>query len=123
MTETPKTRDLVATLRDALQAMEAELGLMRGRASRRLTPKRRACGRHPAPGALRQEEAAAVGIDMVIDAATELLQAVTNLESALPDAQADMEMLEAEMEDDEDMTPDDASADSPDRRRSTTSLA
>jgi hypothetical protein len=51
---------------------------------------------------LRREEAAAVGIEMVIDDATELLQAFNNLASALPDAQADVETLEAEIEDDQD---------------------
>jgi hypothetical protein len=38
---------------------------------------------------------------MVIDAATELLQAFSNLELALPDAQADVGTLEAAIEDNE----------------------
>jgi hypothetical protein len=44
-------------------------------------------------------EDTSVGIDMVIDAATELLQAFHNLESALPDAQAEVDILEEELED------------------------
>jgi hypothetical protein len=101
MTETNQPRVLVATLRDALQKIESELGLTRGGVDEIDTQAARLREGITALSALRQEEAAAVGIDMVIDAATELLQAFSNLESALPDAQADVETLEAEREDNE----------------------
>jgi uncharacterized phage infection (PIP) family protein YhgE len=102
MPEQHHARTLVATLRDALQEIEEELGLMRESVDELDAQAARLREGIAALSALRQEETAAVGIDMVIDAATELLQAFTNLASALPDAQADMVLLEAEMEDDED---------------------
>jgi hypothetical protein len=52
-------------------------------------------------GALRQREATAVGIDMVVDAAAEFLGAFRELESGLLDAQADVDTLAAAMADDE----------------------
>ena len=102
MTETNRIRTLVATLRDALQEIESELGLTRegvdaiGQEAVRLRESLAALG------ALRRREGAAVGIDMVIAAAVALLQAFDDLELALPDAQADVETLEAEREDNED---------------------
>jgi hypothetical protein len=101
MTETNRTRILVATLRSALQEIESALGLTQegvdaiGQEAVRL---REGLG---ALGALRRREDTAVGIDMVIDAAVALLQAFQDLELALPDAQADVETLEAEMEDED----------------------
>ena len=102
MTETNRTRTLAATLRDALQEIDAELGLMREGIDEIAAQAARLREGLAALGALRQDEIAAVGIDMVIDAATELLQVCNDLEAALPDAQADVETLEAEMEDDQD---------------------
>jgi uncharacterized phage infection (PIP) family protein YhgE len=102
MTEQHQARPLLTTLRDALQAMDAELERMREGIDEIDAQAARLREGLAALGALRQEETAAVGIDMVIDAVTELLQVVNDLESALPDAQADVETLEAEMEDDQD---------------------
>jgi hypothetical protein len=102
MTETNRTRTLVATLRDALHEIESALGLTRegvdaiGQEAVRLREGLAALG------ALQRREDTSVGIDMVIDAAVELLQAFSNLDMALPDAQADVETLEAEMEGSED---------------------
>jgi hypothetical protein len=102
MTETNRRRILVATLREALQEIDSELGLTRegvdaiGQEAVRLREGLAALG------ALRRQEDTAVGIDMVIDAAVALLQAVHDLELALPDAQGDVETLEAEREDNED---------------------
>ena len=101
MTETNRIRTLVATLRDALQEIESELGLTRegvdaiGQEAVRLREGLAALG------ALRRREDTAVGIDMVIDAAVALLQAFRDLELALPDAQGDVETLEAEREDED----------------------
>ena len=101
MTETNRIRTLVATLREALHEIESALGLTRegvdaiGQEAVRLREGLAALG------ALRRREDAAVGIDMVIDAAVALLQAFQDLKLALPDAQADMETLEAEREDED----------------------
>jgi hypothetical protein len=101
MTETNRIRILVATMRSALQEIEAELELTRegvdaiGQEAVRLREGLAALG------ALRRREDAAVGIDMVIDAAVALLQAFHDLEMALPDAQTDVETLEAEREDED----------------------
>jgi len=102
MTETNRIRTLVATLRDALEEIESELGLTREGVDAIGNEAVRLREGLAALGALRRREDAAVGIDMVIDAAVALLQAVHDLEMALPDAQADVETLEAEMEDNED---------------------
>ena len=102
MTEQHQTRPLLATLRDALQEMDAELERMREGIDAIDAQAARPREGLAALGALRQDEIAAVGIDMVIDAVTELLQVVNDLEAALPDAQADVETLEAEMEDEQD---------------------
>ena len=102
MTEQPQIRPLVATLRDALHELDAELERMREGLDAIDAQAARLRESIAALGALRQDETAAVGIDMVIDAVTELLQACNDLEAALPDAQADVETLEAEMEDDQD---------------------
>src|SRR4029450_7364336 len=101
MTGTNRIRTLVATLREALQEIESELGLTRegvdaiGQEAVRLREGLAALG------ALRRREDTAVGIDMVIDAAMALLQAFQDLELVLPDAQADLETLEAEREDED----------------------
>src|SRR5687767_499638 len=102
MTEQHQVRTLVATLRDALHAMDAELERMREGIDEIDAQAARLRDGIAALGALRQEEPAAVGIDMVIDAVTELLQACNDLASALPDAQADVEALESELAEDED---------------------
>jgi uncharacterized phage infection (PIP) family protein YhgE len=98
MTEQHQARTLTTTLRDALQEIEAELGHMREGIDAIDAQAGRLREGLAALGALRQEETSAVGIDMVIDAVTELLQAFSALESTVPDAQADVETLEAEME-------------------------
>ena len=101
MTETNRIRTLVAMLRDALQEIESALGLTRegvdaiGQEAVRLREGIAALG------ALRRQENTSVGIDMVIDAAVDLLQAFQDLELVLPEAQADVETLEAEREDED----------------------
>jgi hypothetical protein len=102
MTEPNQVRDLVATLRDALQKLDVTLGLTRegvdaiaSQAERLQTGVGALCD-------LQQREATSVGIDMLVDAATDFLAAFRELESGLLDAQADVDMLEAAVEDDED---------------------
>jgi uncharacterized phage infection (PIP) family protein YhgE len=85
MSEQNQARDLVATLRDALQKLEASLGRTRD-----------------GVGELRQSETTAVGIEMFVDAAVDLLEAFRALEAGLLDVQAEVDSLEAAMEDDED---------------------
>jgi soluble cytochrome b562 len=102
MTETNRTQTLVATLRKALQDLESALGVTREGVDEIGNEAARLREGIAALGALRRQEDTSVGIDMVIDAAVDLLQAVHNLEMALPDAQTDVETLEAEMEDNED---------------------
>ncbi len=102
MTETNQTRALVATLRHALKAIASALGRTRDGVDEIGQEVARLRESLEALGALRQREDTSVGIDMVIDAATELLQVFHDLALALPDAQADVETLEAEMEDEED---------------------
>jgi DNA repair exonuclease SbcCD ATPase subunit len=102
MTEQHQAQTLMTALRDALQEIEEELGRMRQGIDAIDALATRLREGLAALGALRQDAIAAVGIDMVIDAATELLQACNDLEATLPDAQADVETLEAEMEDEQD---------------------
>jgi hypothetical protein len=102
MTETNQTRTLVATLRDTLQKLASVLDRTRDDADEIDAQATRLREGIEALSALRQGEAASVGIDMVIDAATELLQAFNNLAMAFPDAQADVESLEGELEGDAD---------------------
>jgi len=98
MTETNRIRTLVATLSDALQEIESELGLMREGVNAIGQEAVRLREGIAALGALRRREDTSVGIDMVIDAAVALLQAFHDLELALPDAQGDVETFEAERE-------------------------
>jgi hypothetical protein len=96
MTETNRTQTLVATLRDALQALASALGVTREGVDTIGNEAARLREGMAALGALRRQEDTSVGIDMVIDAAVEVLQAFHNLEMALPDAQTDVETLENE---------------------------
>jgi hypothetical protein len=102
MTETNKTRDLLAMLRDALQQLESTLARTREGVDEITSHVARLREGVAALCALRQREATAVGIDMLVDAAAEFLEAFSALESGILDAQGDVDTLEAAMEDDED---------------------
>ena len=101
MAEQPQVQALLATLRDALHQLECTLRRTRegvdgiGREAARLREGIEALG------ALQQREDTSVGIDMVIDAATDLFRAFHDLALALPDAQGDVNTLAAAIEDDE----------------------
>jgi hypothetical protein len=102
MTETNKTRDLLATLRDALQKLACNLDLTREGVQEITSQVGRLRGGVEALGDLRQREDTSVGIDMLVDAAADFLEAFKELESGIRDAQVDVDTLEAAMEDDKD---------------------
>jgi hypothetical protein len=101
MTETNKTRDQLATLRDTLHKLEVDLELTRDGVDEIASQVAHLREGVEALGDLRQREATAVGIDMLVDAAADFLQAFRALESGLLDAQADVDTLAAEMADDD----------------------
>jgi hypothetical protein len=99
MTEPNQAHDLLATLRDALHTLDATLGRTREGVDAIVNQVERLQANVDALCDLRQREATPVGIDMVVDAAADLLAAFRELESGLLDAQADIDMLESEMTD------------------------
>jgi hypothetical protein len=100
MTEPNQAQTLVATLRDALHQLDVTLGRTREGVNEIVSQVEHLHTGVEALGDLRQREATAVGIDMVVDAAADFLAAFRELESGLLDAQADVDMLEAAMEND-----------------------
>jgi len=100
MSEQNQARDLVATLRDALQKLEFSLGRTREGVDEIASQTERLRAGVEALGELRQREATAVGIEMFVDAAVDLLEAFRALEAGLLDVQAEVDSLEAAMEDD-----------------------
>ena len=101
MTEQNQARDLVATLRDALHQLEGSLTCTRDGVDDIASQTERLRAGVEALGALRQREATAVGIDMFVDAAVDLLEACRELASGILDVQAEVDTLAAEMADDE----------------------
>ena len=102
MTETNKTRDLLATLRDALHQLELDLERTREGVDAIASQAERLRDSVAALGDLRQREDTSVGTEMFVDAAVDLLEAFRALEAGILDVQADVDTLEAEMMDDED---------------------
>jgi len=101
MTEPNQPHDLLTTLRDALHKLDGTLGPMREGVDEIVSQVERLHANVEAFCDLRQREATPVGIDMLVDAAADLLAAFRELESGILDAQADMDMLESEMTDDD----------------------
>jgi CheY-like chemotaxis protein len=101
MTETNKTRDLLATLRDALQQLESNLELTRDGVDEVASQAERLRAGVEALDELRQREDTSVGIEMFVTAAVDLLEAFRALESGILDVQADVGTLEEEMADDD----------------------
>jgi len=101
MPETNKTRDLLATLRDALHQLEGAIERTREGVDDIANQTERLRAGVEALGELRQREATAVGIDMFVDAAVDLLEAFRELESGILDAQGDVDLLEAAMDDED----------------------
>ena len=102
MTETNKTRDLLATLRDALQKLALNLELTQAGVDEITSQVAYLREGVAALCDLRQREDTSVGIEMLVDAAVDFLAAFRALESGLLDAQGDVDTLEAAIEDDED---------------------
>ena len=98
----PKKRDSVATLRDALHQLEGTLGRTREGVDEIASQAERLRAGVEALGELRQREDTSVGIEMFVDAAVDLLEAFRALDSGILDVQAEVDTLEAEMADDED---------------------
>ena len=100
MTEQNQARDLLATLRDALQQLGFNLELTRsgvdgvaGQAERIRDSVAALCD-------LWQREDTSVGIEMLVDAAVDFLTAFRALEAGLLDAQTEVDTLEEELADD-----------------------
>jgi chromosome segregation ATPase len=100
MTEQNQARDLLTTLRDALQKLEFSLGRTREGVDEIASQAARLRAGVEALRELRQREDTSVGIEMFVDAAVDLLEAFRELEAGLLDVQADVDTLEEEMEDD-----------------------
>ena len=101
MTERHNTRDLVATLRDALHQLEVTLGRTREGVDEIASQAERLREGVEALCEIRQLEDTSVGIEMFVDAAVDLLEAFRELEAGLLDVQAEVDTLEAEIEDNE----------------------
>jgi hypothetical protein len=101
MTETNKRRDLVATLRDALQKLEVTLGRTREGVDEIASQAERLREGVEALGELRQREDTSVEIEMFVNAAVDLLEAFRELESGLLDVQAEVDTLEMELEEED----------------------
>jgi len=101
MTETNKTRDLLATLRDALHQLAFNLERTREGVDAITSQAERIRDSVAALGDLRQREDTSVGTEMFVDAAVDLLEAFRALEVGILDVQADVDSLEAEMADDD----------------------
>jgi hypothetical protein len=101
MAETNNTRDLFATLRDALRELELALPLARESVDEIASQAERIRDSMAALGDLRQREDTSVGIEMFVDAAVDLLEAFRDLEAGILDVQAEVNSLEAELTDDE----------------------
>jgi len=100
MTEPNQAQTLVATLRDALHQLDVTLGRTREGVNEIVSQVEHLHAGVEALGDLRQREATAVGIEMFVDAAVDLLEAFRALESGSLDVQAEVDTLEEEMADD-----------------------
>jgi hypothetical protein len=101
MTEQNQPRDLLATLRDALHKLEVTLGRTREGVDEVASQAERLRESVEALHELRQREGISVGIEMLVDAAVDFLEAFRELDAGILDAQADVDTLAAEMVDDE----------------------
>ena len=101
MTEQHQARDLLATLRDALQQLEFHLGCTRDGVDAIASQAERIRDSVAALGDLRQREDTSVGTEMFVDAAVDLLEAFRALEAGILDVQTEVDTLEEEMADDD----------------------
>jgi hypothetical protein len=101
MTEENQARDLLATLRDALQQLAFNLELARSGVDGAASQAERIRDRMAALCDLWQREDTSVGIEMLVDAAVDFLEAFRALEAGLLDAQTEVDTLEEELADNE----------------------
>ena len=101
MTEPNKTRDLLATLRDALHQLVLTLERTREGVDAIASQAERIRESVAALGDLRQREDTSVGTEMFVDAAVDLLEAFRALEAGILDVQTEVDTLEEEMADDD----------------------
>src|SRR5215831_1094929 len=101
MTEQNRARDLLATLRDALQQLAFNLERTRSGVDGVASQAERIRDSVAALCDLWQREDTSVGIEMLVDAAVDFLEAFRALEAGILDAQAEVDSLEAEIVDDE----------------------
>ena len=100
MTEQNRARDLLATLRDALQQLGFNLEFTRSGVDGVASQAERIRDSVAALCDLWQREDTSVGIEMLVDAAVDLLTAFRALEAGLLDAQTEVDTLEEELADD-----------------------
>ena len=100
MAETNKTRDLVATLRDALRKLALTLERTRAGVDAIATQAAHIRNSVAALGALGQPADTSIETEMVVDAAVDFLAAFGELEAGIRDAQAEVDTLAAAMADD-----------------------
>src|SRR2546430_1309901 len=101
MPEQHQARDLVATLRDALHKLDGTLERTREGVDEIANQAERLRAGVEALGALRPREDPAVGIEMFVDAAVDVLEVFRDLESGIPDVQAEVDTLEGIADDEE----------------------
>ena len=102
MTEQNQARDLLAMLRNTLHQLEAHIERTWESVDAITSHVTRLREGVAALGDLQPREVTSVGIEMLVDAARDFLEAFRTLESGILDAQGDVDTLEAAMEDGED---------------------
>ena len=101
MTEQSQTQVLLATLRNALQQLGFNLELTRSGVDGAASQAERIRDSVAALCDLWQREDTSVGIEMLVDAAVDFLEAFRALEAGILDAQTEVDTLEEELADDE----------------------
>ena len=99
MTDQNQGRDLVATLRATLHQLAGTLDRTRAGVDEIASQVARLREGVAALGDLQPREATAVGVEMLVDAAADLLAAFRALDAGLFDAQGDVDTLEAAIDD------------------------
>ena len=102
MTEQNQARNLLATLRDALRQLEGTLERTREGVADIASQAERIRDSVAALCDLWQREDTSIGIELLVDAAVDFLEAFRALDAGLLDAQAEVDTLEAERADDAD---------------------
>ena len=97
MTEQNQSRALLATLRDALHQLTCNLELTRSGVDGAASQAERIRDSVAVLCDLWQREATSVGIEMLVDAAVDFLEAFRALEAGILDAQTEVDTLEAEL--------------------------